>query len=113
VFKKILVVVLVGCLAWAEQAIRPPQQKLCGSLGGPPITAPRIKLRDGRHLAYKEYGVPKDKAKHKFIFVHGFDSCRHHAFIGTEVSPVCTQSSLINFCLYLYLVIFQYFTAVQ
>lgn len=87
VFKKILLVVLVGCLAWAEQAIRPPHQKLCGSPGGPPITAPRIKLRDGRHLAYKEYGVPKDNAKHKFIFVHGFDSCRHHAFIGTEVSP--------------------------
>lgn len=80
--------IVVGCVAWAYQAIRPPPPNICGSPGGPPITAPRIKLRDGRHLAYKEYGVPKDEAKHKFIFVHGFDSCRHHAAIATELSPV-------------------------
>uniref|UniRef100_A0A803L2S9 AB hydrolase-1 domain-containing protein n=1 Tax=Chenopodium quinoa TaxID=63459 RepID=A0A803L2S9_CHEQI len=75
-----------------ELAIRPPPPKICGSPGGPPITAPRIKLRDGRHLAYKEYGVPRDEAKHKFIFVHGFDSCRHHAAVATELSPDLFES---------------------
>ncbi|KAL8154451.1 hypothetical protein V2J09_012211 [Rumex salicifolius] len=59
-------------------AIRPPPPKICGSPGGPPITAPRIQLRDGRHLAYKDHGVPTDQAKHSFVFIHGFDSCRNH-----------------------------------
>lgn len=84
--RNIFLVLLVGCLAWAYQATRPLPPKICGSPGGPPVTAPRIKLRDGRHLAYKEHGVPKEKAKYKFVFVHGFDSCRHHAAIATEVS---------------------------
>ncbi|XP_077230702.1 uncharacterized protein LOC143863819 [Tasmannia lanceolata] len=78
-FRKILVVMLMGLLAWAYQAIQPSPPKICGSPDGPPVTAPRIKLRDGRHLAYKEHGVPKDKAKYRIVFVHGFDSCRHDA----------------------------------
>ncbi|KAF8403274.1 hypothetical protein HHK36_011376 [Tetracentron sinense] len=85
-FKKISVILLVGFLAWAYKAIQPPPPKICGTPDGPPITAPRIKLRDGRHLAYKEHGVPKDMAKYKIIFVHGFDSCRHDAVIATELS---------------------------
>lgn len=88
----ILLVVFVGLLAWVYEAIRPPPPKICGSVGGPPITAPRIKLRDGRHLAYKEHGVPKDKAKYKFIFIHGFDSCRHHAPVASELSPDLFES---------------------
>ncbi|GMH09931.1 hypothetical protein Nepgr_011772 [Nepenthes gracilis] len=90
--KNILLVLLVGCLAWGYQAIRPPPPKICGSSGGPPITAPRIKLSDGRHLAYKEYGVPNEKAKYKFIFVHGFDCYRNHAVVATYLSPEIVQS---------------------
>ncbi|KAL3623398.1 hypothetical protein CASFOL_032214 [Castilleja foliolosa] len=77
VFKKILFVSFVGFLAWAYQATQPPQPKTCGSENGPPITAPRIQLKDGRFLAYKEFGVPRDTAKNKIVFVHGHDSCRH------------------------------------
>ena len=77
----------MGILAWAYQAIQPPPPKICGSLEGPPITAPRIKLRDGRYLAYKEQGVPKESAKYKIVSVHGFDSCRHDN-IGKFLSPV-------------------------
>ncbi|RWR97141.1 Alpha/beta-Hydrolases superfamily protein [Cinnamomum micranthum f. kanehirae] len=65
--------------AWAYQAIQPPAPKICGSPNGPPVTAPRISLRDGRHLAYKEHGVPKDISKFKIIYVHGIDCCRHDA----------------------------------
>ncbi|KAF2601034.1 hypothetical protein F2Q68_00008133 [Brassica cretica] len=37
----------------------------------------------GRHLAYKEYGVLRDKAICKIVFVHGSDSCRHdNAFVA-------------------------------
>ncbi|CAI9097746.1 OLC1v1034227C1 [Oldenlandia corymbosa var. corymbosa] len=77
VLKKVLVVFFIGLFAWVFQAARPPPPKTCGSPNGPPVTAPRIKLSDGRHLAYKEVGVAKDKAKYKVVFVHGFDSCRH------------------------------------
>ncbi|KAG2324206.1 hypothetical protein Bca52824_006934 [Brassica carinata] len=45
--------------------------KLCGSPGGPPITSPRIKLREGSHLAYKEHGLPREKSRSIVIFIHG------------------------------------------
>ncbi|CAJ2672705.1 unnamed protein product [Trifolium pratense] len=82
-----LAVLVVGFLAWAYQVSQPPPPKICGSPNGPPITAPRIKLRDGRHLAYKEHGVPKDDSKYKIIFVHGFTSCRHDAVVADTLSP--------------------------
>ncbi|XP_078431810.1 uncharacterized protein LOC144703511 [Wolffia australiana] len=58
-------------------AIFPPPPKICGTPAGPPVTSPRIKLEDGRHLAYKEHGVPKEEAKYKIIFIHGSNSCQH------------------------------------
>ncbi|KAA8539142.1 hypothetical protein F0562_025834 [Nyssa sinensis] len=75
---------LIGLLVWAYQSIRPPTPNICASLGSPPITAPRIKLRDGRHLANKEHGVPKEMAKYKIIFVHGFSSSRHDTSLTTS-----------------------------
>ena len=89
-FKKILVIFLTECLYWAYLVnfIQPPHPKICGSPYGPPVTASRIKLSDGRHLAYKEHGVPKDTAKYKIVFVHGFDSCRHDAVVATALPPV-------------------------
>lgn len=86
--KRIAIVLVIVLVSWAYQAIRPPPPKICGSPGGPPITAPRIKLRDGRHLAYKEYGVPKETAKYKIVYVHAFASSRHDAVIATTLSPV-------------------------
>ncbi|EXB88719.1 hypothetical protein L484_015409 [Morus notabilis] len=88
IFKKALVLFFVGFLAWAYQAIQPPPPKICGTPDGPPVTASRIKLRDGRHLAYKEQGVSKDSAKYKIVNVHGFGSCRHDTiakFLSPEV----------------------------
>lgn len=83
-----LVVLFIGFLAWAYQVIRPPPPKICGTADGPPVTAARIKLRDGRHLAYEEHGVPRDVAKYKIIDIHGFDSCRHDAVVAKNLSPV-------------------------
>lgn len=83
-----LAVLIVGISALAYQVIQPPPPKTCGSPDGPAVTAPRIKLRDGRHLAYKEHGVPKDNAKYKIFFVHGFDSCRHDSAVANFLSPV-------------------------
>uniref|UniRef100_A0A2C9V8D5 AB hydrolase-1 domain-containing protein n=1 Tax=Manihot esculenta TaxID=3983 RepID=A0A2C9V8D5_MANES len=87
IFSKILLLLLVGILAWAYQVIRPPPPKICGSPDGPPVTASRIKLRDGRHLAYKEHGVTRDLAKFKIIVVHGFRACRHNPSVANHLSP--------------------------
>ncbi|MED6159230.1 hypothetical protein PIB30_040435 [Stylosanthes scabra] len=87
ILRTALVVLLTGFLAWAYQVTRPPPPKICGTADGPPVTASRIKLRDGRHLAYEEHGVPKDAAKYKFIYIHGFDSCRHDAVVAKKLSP--------------------------
>ncbi|XP_058092418.1 uncharacterized protein LOC131238838 [Magnolia sinica] len=65
----VLVVILIG---WAYQAIQPPPPKFCGSPDGLPVTSPRIRIRDGRYLSYKERGVPKDTATYKIIIAHGF-----------------------------------------
>ncbi|EXB36964.1 hypothetical protein L484_018340 [Morus notabilis] len=67
--------------------LRPAPPRICGTPGGPPITSPRIKLKDGRHLAYKEYGVPREEAKYKIVFVHGFSGSRHDANRGESTGP--------------------------
>ncbi|KAJ8440523.1 hypothetical protein Cgig2_022964 [Carnegiea gigantea] len=68
-----LAVILVG---YVYKAIKPPPPKICGSPGGPPVTSPRIKLKGGRHLAYREAGVSKEEAKYKIVIIHGFDSSK-------------------------------------
>ncbi|PKA65757.1 hypothetical protein AXF42_Ash013172 [Apostasia shenzhenica] len=80
IVSKLSVVLLVGLLAWSYQAIRPPPPNICGLPNGPSVTSSRIKLKDGRHISYMETGLPKEKARHKIIFVHGFDSCKHDVF---------------------------------
>lgn len=54
----------------------------------PPNPQRRIKLRDGRYLAYKERGVSKDDAKFTIVLVHGFGSSKDMNF---NVSQVCTN----------------------
>ncbi|XP_022949170.1 uncharacterized protein LOC111452601 [Cucurbita moschata] len=56
--------------------LKPPPSKICGSPNGPRVSSPRIKLNDGRHLAYKEFGVSKEKAQYKVIVCHGLRSCK-------------------------------------
>ncbi|XP_050892129.1 uncharacterized protein LOC127097677 [Lathyrus oleraceus] len=82
---RIASILLIVILALSYKAIKPPAPRTCGSPGGPPITATRIKLRDGRYLAYKEYGVPKQSASKKIVFIHGFGSCRHDTVIATNL----------------------------
>ncbi|KAL0928866.1 hypothetical protein M5K25_000793 [Dendrobium thyrsiflorum] len=80
IVSKLSVVLLVGVLAWLYNATRPPPPNICGTPNGPPVTSPRIKLNDGRHLSYIETGVSKEKARYKVIFIHGFDCCKHDVF---------------------------------
>ncbi|XP_062226705.1 uncharacterized protein LOC133924946 isoform X2 [Phragmites australis] len=60
----VLAAVVLGC---AYQATRPPPPAILGAPGGPPVTSPRVRLKDGRHLAYREAGVDRKTAKYKEI----------------------------------------------
>ncbi|KAI4383742.1 hypothetical protein MLD38_009546 [Melastoma candidum] len=72
-----LVAVLVGVIGMlAYMSLKPPPAKICGSVNGPPIESPRVRLSDGRHLAYREVGVPREEARHKIVVVHGFNSSK-------------------------------------
>lgn len=87
---------LVSAIAWFL-GIHPPPPKICGSPTGPLVTSPRITLEDGRHLAYKEHGVPKEEAKYKIIYIHGSNCCRHDM---PPPSPVIHSSELCLSCSY-------------
>ncbi|MQM23274.1 hypothetical protein Taro_056337 [Colocasia esculenta] len=57
---------------WGYHALLlPPPPKLCGTPGSPPAVSPRIRLHDGRHLAYRESGVPRAEARHRVVLAHG------------------------------------------
>ncbi|XAR59668.1 Triacylglycerol lipase [Bertholletia excelsa] len=73
---EVVIAVGVAVVVWGWKAVRPPPPRICGSKNGPPVSSPRIRLSDGRHLAYKEIGVPKHEAKYKVVVVHGFDSSK-------------------------------------
>jgi hypothetical protein len=77
---------LLGSLAgWLSRVADPPAPTVCGAPGGPPVTAPRVTLRDGRHLAYCESGVPKEEARFKVVFSHGFTGSREDSVRATQV----------------------------
>jgi len=76
---------VVGALGrWIRQAVPPP--RACGTPGGPPVTAPRVRLRDGRHLAYAESGVRKEDARFKVVISHGFTGSRLDTVRAAPVS---------------------------
>ncbi|KAH0636543.1 hypothetical protein KY290_036968 [Solanum tuberosum] len=60
-FQGCLAVLFVGFVVYAYCAMQPPRSKICGTPNGPSVTSPRIKHCDGRYLAYKEHGVPRDQ----------------------------------------------------
>jgi hypothetical protein len=57
----------------------------------------RIRLRDGRNLAYIERGFPKDKAKYKIILVHGFGSSKTMVFPAPQVIISLSLSKKIGY----------------
>ncbi|KAL8130117.1 hypothetical protein V2J09_019272 [Rumex salicifolius] len=50
----------------------------------PLITSPRIRLNDGRFLAYRETGVPKEEARFRIIIAHGFGSSKEMSFMASQ-----------------------------
>ncbi|WVZ68086.1 hypothetical protein U9M48_017076 [Paspalum notatum var. saurae] len=77
---KVALVCAVALLGCAYQATRPPPPAILGAPGGPPVTSPRVRLRDGRYLAYREEGAPREKARFRVVFFHGFSSSKESGF---------------------------------
>ncbi|CAN4096100.1 unnamed protein product [Withania somnifera] len=82
-FKKVGVASLVVLVALVFNVIHPPPPRKCSTPGGPPSTN-RIELRDGRHLVYREYGVPKEVAKYKVVLVHSLGASKYEASLLTS-----------------------------
>ena len=93
----IVLALAVGLLGWVYQALKPPPPKICGSTNGPPLTSPRVKLRDGRHLAYREVGVPKEEAQYKIIICHSYNNSKD---MHLPASQVTNPSSLLTLSLF-------------
>lgn len=79
---KTAIVVLIGLLGMVYQATQLPPPH---SLNDPPITSPRIRLSDGRYLAYRERGVPKNQSNYRIVIVHGFGSSKDMNFAAAQV----------------------------
>lgn len=93
VLKK-LVVMMMGCLGCAGQPTEPSTEKTeSKSLidESVVVTSPRVKLGDGRYLAYRERGVPKENSKYKIIIVHGFGSSKEMSFMASDVCRFCSS----------------------
>lgn len=58
----------------------------------------RIRLRDGRFLAYTERGVPKNKSKFRVIIVHGFGSSKEMSFLAPQVH--FSKPQALNFLIF-------------
>jgi hypothetical protein len=97
--RKLILALFVFLSAVLYKQLQPPLPKIPGTPGGPPVTAARTRLSDGRHLAYLESGVPKENAKYKIIFVHGFDSCRYDALPISAVHVALALVDIFGFSL--------------
>ncbi|QCD88047.1 Alpha/Beta hydrolase fold [Vigna unguiculata] len=76
-------VLLIGFLGMFCQDTQLPPPKPNDSADGVQVS-PKVRLRDGRYLAYREKGVPKDQAKHSIIIVHGFGSSKDMNFLAPQ-----------------------------
>lgn len=85
---RIGVVLLMGLLGMLYLATQLPPSQESSELDDQqqlPVTSTRIRLSDGRYLAYREKGVPKHKSNHKIILIHGFGSSKEMNFLATQV----------------------------
>ncbi|XP_022142422.1 uncharacterized protein LOC111012560 [Momordica charantia] len=65
-------------VGWVYKGLKPPPPKAYA------VSSPRVKLSDGRHLAYKEVGVPKEEAQYKIIVSHGYDDSKDMHFPASQ-----------------------------
>lgn len=100
------VVSLIGLLGMVYQATQlppPPKSDPAGGFvvdidvddnGDGLVDAARIRLSDGRYLAYREKGVSKIESNYRIVLVHGFGSSKEMNFPASQVLTL--NSSLDN-----------------
>lgn len=72
-------VLLMGLMVLYKAAqLSPPQDAVLPA--DTATTCTRIRLRDGRYLAYRERGVARERSSYKVIVVHGFGSSKEMNF---------------------------------
>ncbi|EEF38519.1 catalytic, putative [Ricinus communis] len=81
---KIAVLLMSGLLGMVYQATQLPPPQKEESQENTPANSPRIRLSDGRYLAYREKGVTKNKSKYRIIIVHGFGSSKEMNFLAPQ-----------------------------
>lgn len=106
---KTAVVSLIGLLGMVYQATQlppPPKSDPPGGFvvdidvednGDGLVDAARIRLSDGRYLAYREKGVSKNESNYRIVLVHGFGSSKEMNF---PASQELIESLGIYFVLY-------------
>ncbi|KAI3411454.1 AB hydrolase-1 domain-containing protein, partial [Psidium guajava] len=72
-------VLLMGLMVLYKAAqLPPPQDAVLAAETA--TTCTRIRLRDGRYLAYRERGIARERSNYKVIVVHGFGSSKEMSF---------------------------------
>lgn len=82
VFKK------VGCLGFLTKPTQPAETAESSSGDEQSCNSHKIRLTDGRLLAYSERGVSKDEASYRVIIVHGFASSKEMKFTASQVNEI-------------------------
>ncbi|KAL3530400.1 hypothetical protein ACH5RR_009722 [Cinchona calisaya] len=75
---------MMGCLGLSDQPTLPSPPSETSPMDQSDIKSPRIRLSDGRYLAYREVGVPKNKSNYRIIAVHGFGSSKEMNFLAPQ-----------------------------
>nr|GME11199.1 probable lysophospholipase BODYGUARD 1 [Ipomoea batatas] len=75
---------MMGCFGCAGQPTEPKIESKAVVDDQPVVTSPRVRLSDGRFLAYRERGVPKIKSSYRIIIVHGFGSSKDMSFMASD-----------------------------
>lgn len=75
---------IMSCFRVSDDPTHPSPPVCVESSSADPNTSLRIKLSDGRVLAYRESGVPKNKSIYRVIIVHGFGSSKDMSFPAPE-----------------------------
>lgn len=81
---------MMGCLGLSDQrtlpspSCRETTKPLKADLSESEKKSPRVRLSDGRYLAYRELGVPKEESNYRIIMVHGFGSSKEMNFLAPQ-----------------------------
>ncbi|XP_073158273.1 uncharacterized protein [Henckelia pumila] len=75
---------MMGCLGLSKRPDLPVVTVDSSGVDLQMMDSPRVRLSDGRFLAYRERGVPKYKSTFKIVVIHGFGSSKDMNFMASQ-----------------------------